>query len=119
MKSLLIILLVIQGCATNGQWTRQDTIMQSLVTASLAIDAVQTADIRHHDDINEVGLARLALGSDPSSSDTYQYFTSVAITHYLISKILPEKWRTWWQGGALVVQAPVIVSNCSKSLNPC
>ncbi len=118
MRNLTCVLLVLilTGCAHSDPWSRQDTVLQSVVTATLVIDAIQTSEIQNHPDIEEGGFARHALGAQPSSSDTWMYFGTVAISHYLISRALPKKWRPFWQGGMIAVQTKTIISNCALGL---
>jgi len=121
MKQLLIILSLISlsGCATyqHDPWTKQDTVLQSLVTATYAIDAIQTSQIQYHPELEEGGpIARQVLGRQPSTSDTWQYFATVAFTSYVISYYMPAKWRPFWQGGQIAVQTKTIFSNCAHGL---
>ena len=117
LKSCLVAAVVLlSGCAGTNEWSRQDTVLQSLVTASYAIDAIQTSEIQYHDDIHEAGFASHFVGNQPSTADTWQYFATVAFTSYVISYYLPPKWRPYWQGAQLAVQTSVIISNCSIGL---
>lgn len=116
----LIALIGLQGCASSDPWTRQDTIMQTAVTASFAIDAYQTSQIQYRDDLKEVGrVASSALGSQPSTSETWTYFATAAASHWLISRAMPAKWRPYWQGGGIILETLVITSNCRLELWPC
>ena len=114
---LLLLLTLMTGCAHSDPWTKQDTILQSIYTGTLMIDAIQTSEIQYRDDLVEGGpIARSVLGPNPSTSDTWQYFATVAISHYMISRALPEKWRPWWQGAGIASQTSVIFSNCAHGL---
>jgi len=116
LLTMLSILLISSGCAAPETWTRQDVVLQSLVTATYVIDGLQTSDIQYHPDIREGGMAKHALGSQPSTSDTWQYMASVSIVSALVTHWLPAKWRPYWQGGLLAVQAKSIISNCALGL---
>lgn len=118
---IIVALAMLSGCAHQDEWTRQDTTLQLIYTGTLVVDAIQTSEIQYHDNLVEGGpIARQVLGRNPSTSDTWQYFTTVAISHWLISRALPEKWRPYWQGAGIATQVPVIINNCAHGLGgPC
>jgi len=119
MKSFVVILAfsLLAGCASSDPWTRQDTVLQSLVTATYVIDAIQTSEIQYHPELEEGGaIAQSVLGRQPSTSDTWQYFATVSVSSYLIARALPAKWRPFWQGGQLAVQGKTIFGNCAQGL---
>jgi hypothetical protein len=122
MKQLILLLILVTctGCASRP-WSKQDTVLQAIVTATYAIDAVQTAEIQDHPELHEAGpIAKHVLGSQPSSSDTWMYFTTVAISSAIITHFLPPKWRPWWQGAQIGTQGATILKNCSLGLGgPC
>lgn len=109
---LFLIAICLAGCASND-WTRRDTIGELAVVGTLAIDAYQTAQFQHHEDQQEIGWVRGICGAKPSSACSYEYFGTVALTHWLIAKMLPESWRAYWQGGVIAVQAVTVVHNAS------
>ena len=116
---VVILAFSLTGCATyqHDPWTKQDTVLQSLVTAAYAIDAVQTSQIQYHPELEEgQSIARGVLGANPSTSDTWQYFATVAFTSYVISYYLPAKWRPFWQGGQLAIEGKMILNNCALGL---
>lgn len=115
----IVATTLLSGCASyqHDPWTKQDTILQSLVTATYVIDAVQTSEIQYRDDLHEGGaIASFALGSQPSTSGTWQYFASVAFTSYVIAYYLPARWRPFFQGGTIASQSFTIMSNCGHGL---
>jgi len=119
MKSFVAILAfsLLAGCVHSDPWTKQDTVLQSLVTATYVIDAIQTSEIQYHPELEEGGpIARGVLGRQPSTSDTWQYFATVSVSSYLIARALPAKWRPFWQGGQLAVQGKAIFNNCANGL---
>jgi len=116
--AILAAILLLSGCASyqHDPWTKQDTVLQSIVTATYAIDAIQTSEIQYHPELYEGGFAKHALGAQPSTSDTWQYFASVAFTSYVIAYYMPAKWRPFFQGGQIAVEGKTILSNCSLGL---
>ena len=111
----LLILLALTGCAHSDPWTKQDTTLQVAATIALVADAYTTANIQYHN-LYEAGPARHVLGSQPSTSDTWQYFGSLAVSHYLISRALPGKWRPYWQGSFIIIHANAAYKNCMNGL---
>lgn len=115
--SIIIALGILSGCAHSDPWTKQDTVLQSIYTATLIIDGVQTADIQHRPDLVEGGLvARQVLGANPSSSDTWMYFGTLAISNFVITRALPSKWRPYWQGANIAMHTAAIAKNCKNGL---
>ena len=119
MKSFVAILAfsLLTGCAHSDPWTKQDTILQSIYTGTLVIDAIQTSQIQYYPELEEGGaVARRVLGSQPSTSDTWQYFTTLAVSNYLITRALPAKWRPFWQGANIAGHGKAIFNNCAHGL---
>ena len=89
--------------------------MQVGATVALAGDAYTTAQIQYHPGIYEKNpVSRQVLGLQPSTSATYQYFGTLIITNWLITRMLPAKWRPWWQGGTMVMHGSAWLNNEEK-----
>ena len=118
MRTLLIllVLLLIQGCAHQDEWTTRDTVLQIAVSAVIAADAYTTSKIQYDPGVQELGLARHALGPQPSTTDTYMYFGTMMISSYFISRALPTKWRPYWQVFELGMLSGAVVKNCELDL---
>ncbi len=122
MKYLKIFIIAalymhVTGCAHSDPWTKQDTVLQSIYTATLVIDGIQTSEIQYRRDLEEGGpIARAVLGPNPSTSDTWMYFGTLAISNYLITRALPEEWRPFWQGANIAMHGKAIISNCAHGL---
>lgn len=115
--SIIIVLLILQGCAHSDPWTKQDTWMQIAVTTVLVADAYTTSKIQYDPWLYEGGpIAKRILGDQPSTSSTYQYFAVNAIANYLITRALPAKWRPYWQGWEIVVHSKAVYNNCQLEL---
>lgn len=116
MRALLIVLaLALTGCANAPDWRPYDTRREVVYQLVNAADAWQTAQIQHRADLVEVGpMARSLMGAEPSDRDVAIYFTSMAVSHYVISRILPPKWRSWWQNTTLLYHSSVVYENCSE-----
>lgn len=113
---LLAALLAMGGCAHSDEWTKRDTWMQVAVTATLAADAYTTSKIQYANLVEDGFVLRKVLGSKPATRDTYIYFGSLIISHYFITRMLPAKWRPYWQGWELAVHGRAVVNNCNNGL---
>ena len=100
--AILLIAAMLDGCAANGDWTRRDTALEVSFQVINYLDARGTANI-HSDPRFEEGSAftRAVLGPQPDPNEAYVYFASMALSHYLISRALPAKWRPWYQGATI------------------
>ncbi len=95
---LLTALAILAGCASSDPWTRDDTAWETIYAVSALADGYMTAKIQDHPNIIENGpIASRVLGRNPATSDTWMYFGSLIVSHYLISRMLPKDWRTAWQ----------------------
>jgi len=111
------MILALLGCAHQDEWTRRDTVRQIGVTTVMLADAITTTRIQYTPDVYEGGpMARLFVGTQPSSSDTYQYFFSVMVTSYFISRALPARWRPYWQTWEMGVHVYAVRNNCQNGL---
>ncbi len=117
---VLLIIVLSTGCAHQDEWTKQDTTRQWAVTGLLAADAYTTTQIQHTSAPNERWergfIAQPVLGWKPATEDTVLYFSTVAISHYVISRALPTKWRVYWQEGAMLTEAYTVIDNCKWGL---
>lgn len=115
---LIVIFSLLTGCAHSDGWSRSDTLMQIGVTTAMAADGYTTAQIHKMPGIEEGGpMARSVLGPNPSSTDTAMYFTSLAISHWLISRALPKKWRIGWQSAFIVTHGSAYANNRDLGLD--
>jgi hypothetical protein len=111
----VLVSLAYHGRAHADEWRREDTYRELAVAAVLTMDAVQTAQYRHRDDIEEgTALTRSLIGKEPTGRDTALYFGTLAISHYLIARALPAKWRPYWQGGVIAYEGYLVIRNCSE-----
>lgn len=112
---LIVVLFYLQGCAVltpPEDWTRKDTIAEVAWQVMNVVDYRQTIDIQNHPNIIEGHwLSHAMLGNNPSSAATAQLHITYGISHYLISKYLPKKWRPYWHGGTIVEKGLTIKNN--------
>ena len=118
MRSLILLsAFVLSGCAHEDPWSTRDTWMQVGATTAIAVDAYTTSNIQYTPKVHEFGpIAKQILGRQPTTSDTWQYFTTLAISHYFIVRALPSKWRPYWQGATMLGHVYWVRSNCEIGL---
>lgn len=104
------------GCASQD-WTRADTYREVTWQIVNAADGYTTAQIRKSSSVIErQPVTRAILGDEPETGETVLYFTSLGVSHWLVSRMLPSKWRRWWQGGTLVYSGAMVINNCEVGL---
>lgn len=95
------------------EWTRADTRREVGYQVVNALDAIQTSMIRDRADLVEgMPLTRSILGDRPDLGETTLYFASMGVSHYIIARLLPAKWRAWYQSGTLAFSTYTVGSNC-------
>jgi len=98
MNVMLLACLVMAGCAHQDEWTQKDTRRQWAVTGLMVIDAHKTAQIQYDPRLVEGNpIPLFVLGPKPSTASTYQYFVTLALSQYLITRALPARWRPYYQ----------------------
>lgn len=114
--SVLGLAFLLFGCASDD-WTRRDTALELAFLTALAADAYTTTQIQYHPNLRESNpVVRSLLGSRPETDDTWQLAITSGVAHYLISRALPEKWRTYWQVGSTLAVSAVVIENCDAGL---
>ena len=107
VAAIVIALPVYANAATN--WTSADTARELAFDAASLVDMGQTHYIgdnpQHWQELNPI------LGSHPSSAKINEYFVGEMAGHYLISYLLPEEYRSYWQTGTLVLELGVVGRN--------
>lgn len=103
--------------AENSHASEFDNIDTALFTAStitLALDMMQTLDIKNHDDIHETNII---LGKNPSDSEVITYFVACSIANFGFSRyVLKNNYRKAWLIGLTSFQASVINNNYNIGL---
>ena len=118
--SIVVAALLLQGCAVleaPGDWNARDTALEATFQASNLMDAVTTARIQDTPGIIETTpFARELLGRNPGTTETAVYFGTVALSHYVIARSLPKKWRPWFQAGSIIHSSEAVIRNCDNGL---
>lgn len=114
---VLLAVLPLTGCATldRDDWSQADTRREIAFQLINAADAWQTSEIQDRPYVKEGGVvAREILGPEPETGDTVLYFATIGVSHYLVSRLLPAKWRPWWQRGTALYGGFVVYENCAE-----
>lgn len=85
----------------------EDSVLVAAET-SLAMDALQTLDIKNHAAFSE---ANPILGSSPSDSAVVAYFAGTMAVTAVVWYLLPSTWRTILPVTVLAVEIPQIAHN--------
>ena len=110
----VIALQFLSGCAA---WTTTDTKYEIAFQAVNLADAYTTSRIRHTDDVFEAHpITRSLIGSQPAERDTALLFITYAVSHYIIARALPEKWRRFYQVSTTAYSASLVIANCDRGL---
>ena len=115
----VIVAATLSGCA-GQDWSRRDTAMELSFQVMNAIDGYQTARIKHHPGLREAdSITVRILGDQPDAKTTTLYFATRGISHYLIARALPAKWRPWFQSPTMLQSTWYVIHNCRNGLPPC
>lgn len=118
LASLVLASFHLTGCgalAPRDDWSTDNTVAEVSWQLVNVVDAVQTTQIRERADLIEgENLTRHVLGREPKPADAAMYFATMGISHYLISRALPARWRPWFQGATLVYSGSIVLTNCTE-----
>jgi len=112
-----VVFFMWDGNVEAADWTKLNTGMEVAYVAVAVADAFTTADIRHHDNLEEVQpVARALLGRNPEPVPTALYFAGTMAIHYGISRVLPRGAREVWQATTIVVNGSIVANNYQLGL---
>jgi hypothetical protein len=119
MRRLVFLSIFLSGCSTfepPEEWRLRDTALEVSFQIVNALDARSTQRIAASPYQEVAVITRAVLGPKPDAGETAAYFAVSGLTHYLIGRSLPPKWRKWWQAGTLGHSAYVLENNCDIGL---
>ena len=106
----------LDDCHAADKWTDDNTAMEVGYVVASTLDMFTTMDIKNHDDIEEVGPAKMFLGKNPEALPTVGYFVGTTVLHYVIARNLPRYYREAFQGVSLVVEGGYAFNNMKLGL---
>ena len=108
----IVLLLLLSGCSAS-----QDTRYEIAYQLVNAADAYTTSRIKHTPNVYEANRITAAIiGRQPSATDTALLFITYGLSHYMISKALPEKWRRAYQVSTIGFSSYAVINNCNNGL---
>ena len=93
------------------QWNWQDSVLEGVFAAEVAVDLGQTLYQSEHpkqyEEMNPL------LPRHPSKDQVWGACIIGAGLHAVVSMALPKKYRTWWQGTTIILEGTNITRNKS------
>ncbi len=117
MKKLLVASVLALSALTckADDWSKADTVRQTVVLTTLAVDMMQTLDIKNHPGLHETNPI---LGRHPSDHKVVTYFLVSAAAHTVLVQKLPAGWpRQSAQYGLIALELVVIAKNKKLGIN--
>lgn len=111
----LSVAVVLTGCGTFSahEWTTRDTVAEVTFQVANAVDGMQTSKLQYRADLKEGDPITVAfIGENPTTRATAMYFGTRAVSHLLISIMLPKKWRPWFQVPTAGYSTYLAINNC-------
>ena len=116
-KTIFCILYVLLGGCGSSNWTATDTKYEVAFQTINALDAYSTAQIRHDPALEERAWpTRQLIGSNPAEDEVALLFVTYGISHYLIARALPPKWRRYYQISTMGYSIALVINNCQLGL---
>jgi hypothetical protein len=119
IRIVVLFALFTSGCAAldKPKMSGADWTMEAVWQAANIADGVTTSRIQRYPDVYEANpIARGVLGENPATRDTILYFATLGLSHYLIARSLPPKWRKMFQSGTTVMSIRAVENNCDNGL---
>lgn len=110
----LVVVLGLVGCGPRT-WTKADTAREAAYLALHGVDWGQTLYIADHPgEYHERN--RLMFSEHPSRGEVNLKFAVGAVLHPLVSYLLPDEYRPWWQYGTIGLEAACVGNNISLGI---
>lgn len=114
----LIIILIIWSIAGAyaSDWSKKDTVRESIYIAVSAADWAQTRYIAKHP--SKFRETNSMIGAHPSISKVNNYFVGMIATHALIAELLPNgRARAGWQIAGIAWETMLVLHNHEIGIN--
>ena len=110
---LAVVVLALVGCGPRN-WTRADSAREAAYLALHVADWGQTLDIADHPE--RWHEHNPVLGDHPSRSRVNLWFAGTAVLHPVISYVLPDDLRPYWQYGTIGLELYCVGNNYSVGI---
>jgi hypothetical protein len=114
MRTFIIVLVILFPVICDAEWKAQDTALEVTWLSLHVIDWGQTLDIARQPDKYEE--TNIILGRHPSVGNVNLYMGGWVILHPIISYILPDKARPYWQMISIGVTGSCVIQNFRAGL---
>lgn len=111
---IICLLLALSGnSVAASEWTPDDTARQVALTALICVDWMQTQEIvkDSHEEMNPV------LGKHPSMKRVNITIGSAIVLSFIIAKMLPSKYRKWFQFIVIGAESAAIYNNYRRGIS--
>lgn len=95
MSKLVFVFLLFSSSCFADEWTAQDSNREYAYLALCAVDWLQTRNIARNP--HSYRERNRILGDHPTVPQVDRYFSSLAVAHVAIAKVLPSKMRKPFQ----------------------
>lgn len=117
MKRLVIVLILVMMASSAeaaDKWTTGNYALEGVYLGALAIDWMQTRNIaRHPDRFKEYNPI---LGSHPHSDKVDLICLGSALGHVLVTHMLPEEYRPYWQWSTAALEVSAVGWNFNAGI---
>ena len=115
MKRVLwiAVLVVLVGCGPRT-WTQADSAREAAYLALHVVDWGQTLEIA--DNPGQYHERNPVLGDHPSRGRVNAWFAGTALLHPVVSYLLPDDLRPYWQYGTIGLEMYCVGNNVSLGI---
>ncbi|MBW2610685.1 MAG: hypothetical protein JRC68_10140 [Deltaproteobacteria bacterium] len=104
---MILLALCLPGCIHSDPWTKTDKILEGTYLTLHCVDWLQTRSA----DWDEFYETNPILGRAPSKGKVDLYFLGTGILHPIITHVLPQKYRKYWQAVTIGMEAYTVGNN--------
>lgn len=114
MKALIFLIIFLPTTALAGDdyvfrdWTKQDIALQATASLLHVADWMQTREIASNNEYIELNPI---LGEHPSQSEVNWFMGGMILGGWIVSDLLPPKWRRYYQMLYIGSEAATVAHN--------
>lgn len=111
---IIFLILTLCGCVHFDSWTKTDKILEVSYLALHTVDWLQTRSTNWE----ETGISEKnpILGKTPSKSTVDLYMLTTGLLHPIVTHVLPQKYRKYWQVLTISIEAGTVTNNFSVGM---
>lgn len=116
-NSLIVTVMLLMFVSTKSyafdKWSTRDTVLEVTSELVLSMDWNQTLQIKNHPDQHETNVM---LGQHPTDQSINQYFLAELVLHPIVTYLLPEKVRPYFQLITIGYEGNAVYQNTTLGL---